>query len=455
MKESEMINGKDKRDQFNSRLGFVLATAGSAVGLGNIWRFPYMVGENGGGAFLFVYIGILFLIGVSLLLLEFVIGRNGGTNAIDSYIKINKKSKWVGWLGFFSAFIFLSYYSVIGGWTLYFTMSSLTGAIMQVAPGEMGQFFSGFISSPVTPLIFHLVFMMLTVGIVLGGVSGGIEKYSKILMPLLFLAMILFAIRSVTLDGAWEGIKWYLTPDISKITPKTIAAAMGQVFFSLSVGMSGMVTYASYLSKKENLTVAASQVALADTFVAILAGLMIFPVLFSAGFEPGQGVGLIFITMPIIFSQMPFGALFGFLFFSLLAVAALTSAISILEMPVSYLTERKNVDRKNATFLVGGISYVLGAFVSLGFGIWSSFKVFGLDIFGIFDFFGSNISLPLGALGAAITVGWMWNKKDALNELTNNGEVSLGIANIWFAIVRYVVPIAIAIVFLMNIGIIK
>ncbi len=453
MEDFKIVNEDNQRDQFKSRLGFVLATAGSAIGLGNIWRFPYIVGENGGGAFLFVYMGILLLMGVSLLLVEFVIGRNGGTNAIDSYAKISKNAKWVGWLGFVSAFIFLSYYSVVGGWTLYFTLSSFTGSIMKVAPADMGGFFGGFISSPIAPLVFHFVFMILAVGIILGGVSGGIEKYSKILMPGLFVMMILLVIRAVTLDGAWEGIKWYLTPDFSKITTKTIASAMGQVFFTLSVGMSGMVTYSSYLSKKENLPAIATQVAIADTLIAVVAGFMIFPVLFASGVEPGQGVGLVFITLPIVFSQMPFGGLFSFLFFALLVVAALTSAISILEMPVTYLIEKKNMKRKQATFFVGGISYVLGVAVSLGFGVWSSFKVFGLDIFGMFDYFGSNISLPLGALGAAVTIGWMWNKKDALNELTNNGEHSAGLANIWFNIVKYLIPIAIIIVFLLNIGI--
>lgn len=453
MEQKKILEGENQRDQFNSRLGFVLATAGSAIGLGNIWRFPYIVGENGGGAFLFVYMGILILMGVSLLLVEFVIGRNGGTNAIDSYVKINPKAKWVGWLGFITAFVFLSYYSVVGGWTLFYTLSSLTGTVIKVAPADMGAFFGNFISSPIAPLIFHFIFMGLTMGIILGGISGGIEKYSKILMPALFVMMIALVIRAVTLDGAMEGIKWYLTPDFSKITSGTIVSAMGQVFFTLSVGMSGMVTYASYLSKEEKLPVIGTQVAFADTLIAIISGFIIFPVLFASGVAPAQGVGLVFITLPMVFSQMPLGGVFSFLFFALLSVAALTSAISILEMPVTTLIEKKKMTRKKATFLVGCITYVMGIAVSLGFGAWSGFNLFGMDIFGVFDYFGSNISLPLGTLGAALTIGWMWNKNDALKELTNDGAYSIGIAKIWFYVVRYLIPITIIMVFLLNIGI--
>ena len=447
------MENNNQRDQFKSSLGFILATAGSAIGLGNIWRFPYMVGENGGGAFLFVYFMLLILVGLSLLLVEFAVGRNGGSNAIDSFGKISSKIKWVGWLGFLTAFIFLSYYSVVGGWTLYFTLSSLTGSILNVAPAEMGNYFGSFISSPISPLIFHLVFMTLTVGIILGGISGGIEKYSKILMPALFAMMLILVIRAVTLPNASEGIIWYLKPDFSKITSKIIVAAMGQVFFSLSVGMAGMVTYSSYLSKKEKLPQIATQVAFADTLIAIIAGFMIFPVLFSSGVKPGQGVGLVFITLPMVFSQMPLGGIFSFLFFALLVVASLTSAISIMEMPVTILIEKKNMTRRNATFLVGGITFLMGIVVSLGFGIWSNFKIFGMDIFSLFDYFGSNISLPLGAFGGALAVGWFWKKESAISELTNEGETAVGFANIWDLLVKYLAPLAIIIIFLLNLGI--
>lgn len=262
-------------------------------------------------------------------------------------------------------------------------------------------------------------------------------------------------LRSVTLPGAGQGVVWYLKPDFSKITWGTLVAALGQVFFSLSVGMSGMVTYASYLNKNENLGKTALQVAIADTAVAFIAGFMIFPAVFAFGMEPGAGPGLLFITLPAVFSKMPLGALFCFIFFFLVFIAALTSSISILEMPVAYLVEKKNMPRPKAAILVGGISYVLGIAVSFSFGIWGNFKIFGKDIFSLFDYFGSNISLPLGALGAAITVGWFWKKKGATDEITNNGTVlSPQIANGWFFLVKWVIPVVIFIIFLSSIGII-
>jgi len=265
--------------------------------------------------------------------------------------------------------------------------------------------------------------------------------------------MLILVVRALTLPGALAGVGWYLKPDFSKITLGTIVAALGQVFFSLSVGMSGMVTYASYLKRKDNLPKTALQVSLTDTVIALIAGFMIFPAIFAFGFEPGQGVGLLFITLPAIFSQMPIGAVFSFIFFVLVFVAALTSSISILEMPVAYIIEKKGMPRPKAAILVGGISFVLGIAVSFSFGIWGSFTIFGQNIFGLFDYFGSNISLPLGALGASIAVGWFWNKKGATDEITNGGELAVGgIANTWYFLVRYIIPIFIFVIFLSSIG---
>ncbi|MFP4266362.1 MAG: sodium-dependent transporter [Spirochaetaceae bacterium] len=442
-----------KRGNFTSNIGFVLASAGSAVGLGNLWRFPYMTGTSGGGAFVLVYLLIMVIVGVSLLLVEFSVGRSGKANAVDSYRKISPKMVWVGYLGFFSAFIFLSYFSVVGGWTIYYAINSFTGLI-QLAPDEMGGFFGNFIGHPVIPLIFHVLFMGATVYIIASGIEHGIEKWSKILMPALLVMMLILVVRALTLPGAIAGVGWYLKPDFSQITLGTVVAALGQVFFSLSVGMSGMVTYASYLKRKDNLPKTALQVTLTDTILALVAGFMIFPAIFAFGMEPGQGVGLLFITLPAIFSQMPLGALFSFIFFALVFVAALTSSISILEMPVAYIIEKKNMARPKAAILVGGISFVLGIAVSLSFGIWGGFTVFGQNIFGLFDYFGSNISLPLGALGGSIAVGWFWNKKGATDEITNDGELPevRGVANTWFFLVRYIIPVFIFIIFLSSIG---
>ncbi len=446
------LNGSN-RGNFTSNIGFVLASAGSAIGLGNLWRFPYMTGTSGGGAFVLVYLLIMVVVGVSLLLVEFSVGRSGKANAVDSYRKISPKMVWIGYLGFFTAFIFLSYFSVVGGWTIHYALSSLTG-LFNLGPDEMGGFFGNFIGDPVIPLIYHLLFMGATVYIIASGIEHGIEKWAKILMPALFVMMIVLIIRSLTLPGAIEGVGWYLKPDFSKIGLDTVVAALGQVFFSLSVGMSGMVTYASYLKRRDNLPSTALQVSLTDTVIALVAGFMIFPAIFAFNMEPSQGVGLMFITLPALFTQMPLGAFFSFIFFVLVFIAALTSSISILEMPVAYIIEKKNMARPKAALLVGGISFVLGIAVSFSFGIWGDFTIFGKNIFGLFDYFGSNISLPLGALGASIAVGWFWKKAGATGEITNDGELKqvTGVANAWFFLVRYIIPVFIFLIFLSSIG---
>jgi len=450
---SDNLSNSSTRDSFKSNLGFVLATAGSAVGLGNLWRFPFMAGSSGGGAFVLVYLIIMVVVGVSLLLVEFSVGRHGKANAVDSYKKIHPAMQWVGYLGFFSAFIFLSYFSVVGGWTIHYAFKSVTG-LLSLTADEMGGAFGGFISNPGLPLFYHLLFMAATVFIIAKGISGGIEKYTKILMPALFVMMLILLVRAVTLPGAMEGISWYLKPDFSKITGATWVAALGQVFFSLSVGMSGMVTYASYLKRKENLARTALQVSLTDTLVAILAGFMIFPAVFAFGMEPGAGPGLLFITLPAVFAQMPLGPLFSLIFFVLVFIAALTSSISILEMPVAYIIEKKNVSRPKAALLVGAIAFVMGIAVSFSFGIWGGFKIFGMDIFTLFDYFGSNISLPLGALGGSIAVGWFWKKKGAVDEITNNGELAnTGIAHTWFFLVKWIIPVVVFVIFLSSVGI--
>lgn len=451
---AERVHEQKPRDQFKSQLGFIFAAAGSAVGLGNIWRFPYMTGTNGGGAFVLLYLICVLFVGASLLLVEFAIGRNGKTNAIESYAKIRKGAKWIGFLGFFSAFIFLSYYSVVSGWTVYYSIQSFFG-LNGIAPDQIGNFFGAFISHPVKPLMYHAIFMALTVGIIIKGISQGIEKSTKIMMPMLFILLIILVIRALTLPGAWEGIKWYLTPDLSKITGGVWIAALGQVFFSMSVGMSGMVTYASYLGKHENLPKTSIIVALMDTSVALLAGLIIFPAVFSFGLEPGAGPGLVFITLPAVFAQMPLGSIFSFMFFVLLAIACLTSSISILEMPVSYLIETHKMARTKAALLVGAIAYVMGIAVSFSFGIWSDVTLFGKGIFDLFDYFGSNISLPLGGLAAAILVGWFWGEKEAVAEISNNGEIKGTIVKAWFPVVKYVVPVTVVLIFLSNLGILK
>ena len=286
--------------------------------------------------------------------------------------------------------------------------------LVNVPADQMWGFFGGFISNPVLPLIYHAIFMAMTIFIVMKGIAGGIEKYSKILMPALFVMLLILVIRSLTLPGAMEGLVWYLKPDFSAITGQTWLAALGQVFFSLSVGMAGMVTYASYLKKDTKLPQTAFTVAFADTAVAIIAGLVIFPAMFAFGIEPGEGVGLVFVTLPSVFGSMPLGFLWSAVFFLLLLIASITSAISILEMPVAFLLEKTKLTRLKAAMFVGAVSYVLGVGVSFSFGIWGDFTIFGKGIFDLFDWSASNVLLPLGGLGIAIVVGWVWKKEGAL-----------------------------------------
>ncbi len=441
------------RGAFVSKTGFILAAAGSAVGLGNIWRFPYMTGMNGGGAFVLVYIIAVALLGIPLLLVEFTIGRHGKVNAIDCYRKINEKTKFIGYIGFFSAPLFLAYYSVTSGWTIFYTIKSFTGLTSIPAEG-IADFFFSFVANPWKPLIFHFIFTALTVYIIARGIQGGIEKYSKILMPILFGFLIVLMVRSLTLPGAAKGIAWFLKPDFSKITPGVIVAASGQIFFSLSVGMSGMLTYASYLKGDENLLQTAGIVTFFDTLVALMAGLVIFPAVFTYGLEPAAGPSLIFMTLPTVFGSMPLGSFFAFVFFALLIVANLTSSISILEMPVAYLIEKKGMTRPKAAILVGAIGFGLGCVVSLGYGAWSFLSINDMTVLDIFDYIGSNIVLPFCALASAIVCGWVWNK-GAFQEISNNGLINLQAGKVWLALVRYVVPVLMFLVFLGQVGVIS
>jgi NSS family neurotransmitter:Na+ symporter len=443
------------RDQFRSRIGFILAAAGSAIGLGNIWRFPYMTGASGGGAFVLMYLLIVMVVGVSLLLVEFSIGRHGKANAVDSYAKIHKGFAWIGYLGVFTSFLLISYYSVVGGWTIYYTLKSATGTLTSLPADQIGNFFGGFISQPVLPLFYHLLFIFLTAWIVAKGISGGIEKYTKALMPLLFIMLLILLVRALTLPGAMKGVAWYLKPDFSKLTGSTVVAACGQVFFSLSLGLSGMVTYASYLSKDDNLISSSFVVAMTDTLIAIIAGFVIFPTIFAFGGDPSGGPGLVFISLPQIFTKMPMGAFFAFIFFLLLVIAALTSSISIMEVCITFFVEKVKWSRLKASVFYGTVCFLLGIPVSLSFGMWGDVKILGKGIFDLFDYFCSNISLPLSGLACAILVGWFWGKEKALAEVTNDGRIQSNVAGLWFFTVKYVIPIVVGIIFLQAIGVLQ
>ncbi|WP_053957608.1 sodium-dependent transporter [Inediibacterium massiliense] len=441
------VNEGQPREQWGSKLGFILAAAGSAVGLGNLWKFPYIAGKNGGGAFVLIYFIILFLVGFTLMLAEITLGRATQLNAIGAYRKIRKSWAWVGSLGVVAAFLILSFYSVIGGWVINYTMKSFTGALHVTDGQALGMMFEKLITGTTEPILFHGLFMLATLLIVLGGVGGGIEKSNKIFMPGLFVIIIILAIRSMTLPGASEGIKYLLVPDFSKVTIGVVLDALGQVFFSLSLGMGCMITYGSYLGKDSNIPQSSIIIPLIDTGVAILAGLAVLPAVFAFGFDPSSGPGLIFVTFPAVFAKMPLGSIFEVMFFLLVLFAALSSSISMLEVIVAYVVDEWKINRKIATLLTSLIIFLLGIPATLSFGPWSHITILpGRGFFDTFDFIASNVLLPLGGFLLCIFVGWIWGTEKAIKEVRNNGKISFQWAGIWSFLVKYVGPVAILIV---------
>jgi len=443
------LNEKKQRDQWGSKIGFILAAAGSAVGLGNLWKFPYMAGSNGGGAFVLIYLALVLIVGFTLMAAEIVIGRHTQLNAIGAYKKIRKGWGWVGGLGVLAGFVILSYYSVVGGWVINYIVKAATGAFNTTDMELLGNMFGGLISSTWTPIVYHAIFMVITLGIVIGGISGGIEKFSKILMPALFIMIILIVFRSVTLPGAAEGVRFFLKPDFAKINGRVILAALGQVFFSLSLGMGCMITYGSYLSKEENIPQSSAWIPLLDTGVALLAGLAILPAVFALGFDPTGGPGLVFITLPAVFAKMPMGALFAIIFFLLVLFAAVTSSISLLEVVVSYVVDDWKWSRSKATTIVAAAIFLVGVPASFSMGPWSHITLFrGLGIFDALGFLSDQILLPLGGLMLCIFIGWVWGTDNAVKEATNNGKVKFAIAPLWSFVIKYVAPLAIGYIFI-------
>lgn len=444
----------EHREQWVSRWGFILAAMGSAVGLGNIWRFSYVTGANGGAAFLLIYILCVALIGIPIIMAEFTIGRKGKSDAIGSFSNLAPGKPWIlsGILGVSAAFIILSFYGVIAGWTLKYFTSYVTGALWSEPTGGYGDFFVGFITNSVEPLVWQFLFMAITIGIVLVGIKKGIEKTNRILMPLLGVLLIILAGYSLTLGGAKEGLAFLFKPDWSVFANGEVyLAALGQAFFSLSLGMGALITYGSYLSEKEKLPGAAGSVAVLDTAFAIVAGIMIFPAVFAFGIEPGAGPGLVFITLPGIFDNIAMGGLVGLAFFFLLAAAALSSAISLLEVCVAYFMRKFSWGRKQASVIVGFVVFLVGIPSSLGLGVWSDITLIqGNDILDSMDFIASNIFLPLGGLVTALFLGWGWKKSEALKD-SDLGDTTLG--NVWIFILKFVAPVLIFLIFLSSIGV--
>lgn len=453
--DNTKLERNQSRDQFKSKFGFIMSAAGSAVGLGNIWKFPYIVGENGGGAFVLIYLIDVVLIGVSLLIVEYAIGRNSGASAIEAYGKYNKKYKFVGFYSMIAVTVLLSYYNIIGGWTIYYFIQSVTGKLVGLSSEEISAGFGNFTGDVGLVSIFAVIFLAITAIVVIKGISNGIEKACSVLMPALFAMLIVLSIRSLTLPGAMEGLKWYLKPDFSKVNSSTFVAALGQIFFSLSLGSGGMVTYASYLSKKESIPRSSMVIAIADTLVGILAGLAILPAVFAFGLSPTEGPGLTFITLPNVFSQMPFGTFFSSMFFLLFFFAAITSSISMLEVSVTYLVEKASMSRKKAVAIMSIIVVALGIPPLMSFGSWGGVQMFGKNLFDIYDYFVSNISFPLVGLAGALVIGHVWNEKDVKDEITNNGEIKFGLYNVWYKLVKYVIPFLLIIIFLTATGILR
>ena len=444
----------EKHENFGSRMGAIFAAAGSAVGLGNIWRFPMLVGDNGGAAFILIYIICILFVGIPIMVGEFVIGRHTQSNMIEAFRQLAPGKWWriIGVMGIGVAFIILSYYIVVSGWTLYYAYSSFTGALAD-PDCNYGAFFGDFVANPWLSLLAAVVFMLLTHLIIIRGVQNGIEKCSKVLMPMLLLIIGILVVCTFSMPGINEGLTFLLKPDFSKLTISVVLAAMGQAFYSLSVAMGCLCTYASYFGRNTRLVSSALSVSSIDTSVAILSGFIIFPAVFSVpGVEVNAGPGLVFQTLPYVFNMafgnVPFLAyIFSGLFYVLLFLAALTSAISLHEAVTAYVHENWNITRKKASTIVSASAMFMGVFCCLSFGVLSHWTIFGLTIFDLFDVVSSTIILPLGGVLLALFVGWYLNRELVRKEITNDGQVSQRIFPILMFLLRWVAPIAILTMF--------
>ena len=446
-----------KRATFGSKIGVILATVGCAVGLGNIWRFPYMLGENGGAAFLLVYISCILFLGIPVMITEFFIGRYSRKNAAGAFKVMAPGTKWsvIGYNGVAAAFLILGYYAVVSGWTLEYIVQAFSGSLEGKNATDFADEFTAFSTGVFRPILWTVVFIALTHIIIVSGVKEGIERASKVMMPMLFLILIALCVRSITLPGASEGLTFLFNPDFSKIDSSVVLSAMGQAFFSLSIGMGCLITYASYFGKQTNLQTTALQVTILDTLVAVLAGVMIFPAVFSFGIEPTTGPELVFITLPNVFEQLPFGNIWSFVFFVLLALAALTSTISLHEVSTAYVHEEYHVSRKKAAVIVSIGVTILGILSSLSMGLLKSYTLFGLNFFNLLDFVTAKIMLPLGGMMICIFTAKRVDKLLLKEEVTNHGTIRFYFFNTYAFFVKYIAPIAIGLIFLNELGLLN
>ena len=453
-----MANINNERDNFGSKLGVILATAGSAVGLGNVWRFPYMAGENGGAVFIIIYVLCVLLLGIPCMVSEFIVGRHGHANTARAYRKLSNGTPWtlIGYMGVLTGFLITGYYAVVSGWCLQYVWASLIGHL-HGDPEYFKTYFTALSSDPVKPVVWTVVILGITYLIIEHGVRDGIERASKLLMPTLFFLLLIIVAASCMLPGAEKGIEFLFKPDYTKITSDVFLGALGQSFYSLSIAMGCLCTYASYFSKYTNLTRSATQIAVIDCGVAILAGLMIFPAAFSVGVNPDSGPSLIFITLPNVFQQafaaFPMvGYVISLLFFVLLSLAALTSLMSLHEVSTAFLQEEMHTTRKQAALWVTILTAIIGAFCSLSLGNFAGLVFFGRSLFDWFDFITGQIFLPMVGFLTCIFIGWFVPHKVVRDEYTNWGELRGKYFHFYIFLVKYVCPLAILIIFLHQLG---
>ncbi len=448
------------RGSFGTKIGVILATAGSAVGLGNIWRFPFMTGQNGGAAFIVIYIGCIMLLGLPGMISEFVVGRNSRTNAARAYMNLSGRRRWgaIGYMGIITSTIILGFYAVVAGWCLQYLWASLTGELSGDA-GYVSRYFAEFSSHPVKPVLWGLAFILMTHLVIVRGVRSGIERVSKMLMPTLFVLLLILVVASCMLPGAGRGIEFLFRPDFSRVDSNVFLEALGQAFFSLSLGTACLCTYASYFGRRTNLMRSAFQIAAVDTVVAILAGLMIFPAAFSVGISPDSGPSLIFITLPNVFreafSAMPLvGYVISVLFYVLLSLAALTSTISMHEIGTAFFHEECHLTRRRAAWIVTGVTGAICVICSLSVGALPALRVAGMSFMDACDALTAQLLMPVGAFLTCLYVGWFAPHKTVREELTNDGTLRNRFFHTYLFVVKYVCPVCITMIFLHQLGII-
>ena len=437
---------------WSSKIGFILSAAGSAIGLGAIWKFPYTAGTNGGAVFVLMFLVFTILVALPVQLAEFYIGRKSGKNAVDAFKTLAPNSlwPWIGRMGVFACFILLSFYSVVGGWVLNYVVHAFDGSIHQNA--DFNALFGSTISNLVGSIAYQGLFMLMTVWVVKSGIAAGIERANKYMMPALFVLLLLLAVRSLTLDGAMAGISFLLKPDWSHFTPQTMLTALGQAFFALSLGVSTMITYAAYLDKKQDLFRSGNSIMWMNLLVSLLAGLVIFPAVFAFNFEPGQGPGLIFVVLPAVFMKLPLGQILFAVFMLLVVFATLTSAFSMLETVIAAAIREDERKRSKTTWLIGTAIFIVGIPSALSFGVLSEWKLFGKTLFDLWDYMITALIMPISSLLVAVFVCWIRQKSDVLEHMREGSSVPQAVIVLWLNALRFLAPVAILLVFANTLG---